>query len=56
MGLGQERGLMEVAYAVLRIVRAFKGIDNRDPVENFEDFHRVVTLSKNGAKVALIPE
>lgn len=41
---------------MIRIVRAFKGIDNRDPVENFEDFHRVVTLSKDGAKVALIPE
>ena len=52
---GQERGWIEVAYTVVRMVMAFKEVRNRDAVETFEDSHRVVTVSKNGAKVALVP-
>ena len=52
---GQERGWIEVAYTVVKMVTVFKEIRNQDPMEMFEDFHRVVTVSKNGAKVALVP-
>lgn len=50
---GQQLGLTQTAYIVARILQAFKGIENRDPVERFEDLYRVVTVTKNGAKVAL---
>lgn len=49
---GQELGLMQIAFAIARSVREIVGIERRDPVIAFEDLNRVVTVSKNGCKVA----
>ncbi|KAL9124981.1 MAG: hypothetical protein Q9217_005760 [Psora testacea] len=50
---GQGQGLMQVALTVVRIVKECERIECADPVPEFVDFSRVVTLSKNGCKVRL---
>ena len=50
--LGQNLALTEVAYALVKIVQAFKTIENRDPVLDFIEVYKLTTDSKNGAKVA----
>lgn len=52
---GYELGMAQTAYAIVRILQVFKGIENRDPVDEFVDENRIVTVSKNGTKVALFP-
>ncbi|KAL6721249.1 hypothetical protein ACLMJK_000351 [Lecanora helva] len=52
---GQNLALTEVSYAIVKIVEAFKAIENRDPVQEFEEVYKITTDSKNGAKVALVP-
>lgn len=51
----QQMALMQVRYAVARIVQKFKGIENRDPVLEFVERYRITSDSKNGCKLALIP-
>ncbi|KAI9649100.1 hypothetical protein NHQ30_001667 [Ciborinia camelliae] len=46
-------GLTQIAITTIRILQKFKGIENRDPVEEFVDRWRVTTVSKNGAQVGL---
>ena len=52
--LGQNLALTEVAYALVKIVQAFKTIENRDPVLDFIEVYKLTTNSKNGAKVAFL--
>ncbi|KAL8911653.1 MAG: hypothetical protein Q9171_003213 [Xanthocarpia ochracea] len=49
---GQNLALTEVAYSLVRILQAFKTIENRDPVVEFVEVYKLTTDSKNGAKVA----
>lgn len=51
---GQEQGLAQLALTIVRIVRDVTVLINRDPVEEFEDLYRVVTVSQNGCQVACI--
>ncbi|EEP75550.1 hypothetical protein UREG_00396 [Uncinocarpus reesii 1704] len=53
--LGQQYALTEASYVVIRLLQAFKDIDNRDPIEPFIE-HTTLTLSSHtGTKVALTP-
>lgn len=50
---GQQLGMAEVSYAIVRILQTFQGIENRDPVNEFVENYKITTESKNGAKVCL---
>ncbi|KAK3173828.1 hypothetical protein OEA41_007160 [Lepraria neglecta] len=52
---GQRIGIAQAAYTVVRILRTFKGIENRDPVMKFEELQKIASVSRNGTKVALVP-
>lgn len=52
---GQQLVLTETAYTVVRILQEFVSIENRDPVLDFVEQFQIITVSKNGAKVALLP-
>ena len=52
---GQQLGIAEVSYAIVRILQTFQGIENRDPVDEFVENYKITTESKNGAKVCLRP-
>ena len=52
---GQQLALTEVGYTIVKILQAFKRIENRDPVMEFVEHYKITTESKNGAKVAFIP-
>ena len=51
---GREQGLAQIALTMVRIVRDFRQLVNKDPVEEFEDLFRVVTISRNGCRVACV--
>ena len=50
---GYKLGLAQIAYAVVRITQSFQIIENRDSVNEYMDENKIVTVSKNGTKVAL---
>ena len=52
---GQNLALTEVAYAIVKIVQAFKSIENRDPVLDFVEVYKITIDSGNGAKVSMVP-
>ena len=52
---GQQLGMAEVSYAIVRILQTFRGIESRDPVYGFVENYKITTESKNGAKVSLTP-
>lgn len=52
---GQQLGMAEVSYAIVRILQTFQGIENRDPVDEFVEDYKITTESKNGAKVCFTP-
>ena len=52
---GQQLGIAEVSYAIVRILQTFQGIENRDPIGDFIENYKITTESKNGAKVAFTP-
>lgn len=52
---GQQLALTEIAYTVVRLLREFKGVENRDPVWEFVEEWKLSTESANGTKVAMIP-
>ena len=52
---GQQLALTEVGYTIVKMLKAFERIENRDPVEEFVEVYKITTDSKNGTKVALIP-
>ncbi|CAG8948657.1 hypothetical protein HYFRA_00001777 [Hymenoscyphus fraxineus] len=50
---GKEIGLAQVAYTVARICQTFATCVNRDETMEYVDDFRVVSVSRNGAKVAI---
>lgn len=50
---GQQLALNHVSFVLARFLKAFNKIENRDPVREFVPVYKLVTASKNGAKVAL---
>ena len=52
---GQQLGVAEVSYTIVRILQTFQSIENRDPVDEFIENYKVTTESRNGAKVCLTP-
>ena len=51
----REMALMQVRYAVARIVKAYGRVENRDPVMEFVERYKITSDSKNGCKIALEP-
>lgn len=52
---GQQLALTEMGYTIIRILREFQAIENRDPVWEFVELWKISTESANGAKVAFVP-
>ena len=52
---GQQLGLAEVSYTLVRLLQAFQRVENRDPVFEFVERYKITTESCNGARVALFP-
>ena len=52
---GQSLALTKIAYTIVKIVQAFKSIENRDPVLEFVEVYKITTDSGNGAKVSMVP-
>jgi cytochrome P450 len=52
---GQQLSMFWMAYTLVRIVKQFKQVQNRDPVYEFIEEQRIVVSSRNGIKVGLIP-
>ncbi|KUJ07753.1 cytochrome P450 alkane hydroxylase-like protein [Mollisia scopiformis] len=48
----QQMVLTECAYILVRLVREFEKIENRDPEESFIEQHKLQMESRNGVKVA----
>jgi cytochrome P450 len=46
----------ECQYVIVRIVREFSGLENRDPVMEWVEERRLTFQGKNGTKVGLISE
>lgn len=53
---GQQLGLTEVCYVLVRILRSCATLENRDPVLEYVEDWKLSTESKNGAKVAFTRE
>ena len=51
---GQRLVYTESAYVLVRMLRAFERIENRDPVVEWEEETRMTFQSKNGTKVGLV--
>ncbi|KAI4122338.1 MAG: hypothetical protein LQ338_005877 [Usnochroma carphineum] len=51
--IGQQLALTEVAYTTAKLVQRFERIENADPVLEFVEQWKLVTESRNGAKVRL---
>ncbi|KAL8900434.1 MAG: hypothetical protein Q9192_001066 [Flavoplaca navasiana] len=52
---GQQLALTEIGYCLVRLMRVFERVENRDPVTDFVEHYKITTESKNGAKVAVMP-
>ena len=52
---GQQLGLAQIMYTIVRIVQTFSDIENRDPVLEFVESYKLTTESRNGAKVGFVP-
>jgi cytochrome P450 len=48
---GKQIVLTENAYVLVRLVHKFKTLENRDPVWDFVEEHRLTVESRNGVKV-----
>ena len=51
----QNKVLIQAAYVLVRLVQAFERIENRDPVQEYVETTRMLTESRNGVQIALIP-
>lgn len=51
----QQMVLTQYAYILVRLMREFERMENRDPEFAFVEEHRMTKQSKNGVKVAMIP-
>ena len=50
----QQMVLTEIAYAVVRMLQAFEGIENRDPVREYVEGFNFTMESKRGVEVGLV--
>ena len=51
----QQQVMTQTVYVLVRLVREFSSIENRDPVQEYVEFAKMTTQSRNGVKVALVP-
>jgi len=51
----QQMALTQYAFIIIKFVRAFQNMENRDPVPEFVEEHRMSKLSRNGVKVSFTP-
>jgi len=52
---GQQLAMVEAGFILFKVMKAFGGIENRDPHWEFVDRFKLVTESKNGVIVSLTP-
>ncbi|KAI4168867.1 MAG: hypothetical protein LQ343_006080 [Gyalolechia ehrenbergii] len=53
--IGMQLALTEVGYGVGRVAQQYQRIECKDPVWEFVEEWKITTVSRNGAKVKLIP-
>lgn len=51
----QQQVLTQAVYVLVRLVREFSGIENRDPSQEYVELTKMTTESRNGVKIALLP-
>lgn len=51
----QQQVLTHAVYVLVRLVREFSGIENRDPTREYVELTKMTTESRNGVKIALFP-
>lgn len=51
----QQQVLTQAVYVLVRLVREFASIENRDPVLEYVDLVKMAAESRNGVKIALFP-
>ena len=52
----QQQVLTHAVYILVRLTRRFARIENRDPAEEYVEFTKMTTQSRNGVKIALFEE
>lgn len=52
---GKDLARTEIAYVLVRLIREFKTLENRDPVYEYVEESRLTTESRNGLLVGLVP-
>lgn len=53
--LGMQLALTEVGYAIGRVVERYREVECKDEVWDFVEEWKITTVSRNGAKVRLVP-
>ena len=53
--MAQQQVLTQTVYVLVRLVREFKEMENRDPVLEYVEFTKMTTESRNGVKISLVP-
>lgn len=51
----QQQVLTQAVYVLVRLVREFSGIENRDPSLEYVEVIKMTVESRNGVKIALCP-
>ena len=51
----QQQVLTQSVYLLVRMVTAYERIENRDPCTEYVELTKMLTESRNGAKVGLFP-
>lgn len=51
----QQQVLTQIVYLLVRLVKAYSGIENRDPSRDYVELTKMATESRNGVKIALFP-
>ena len=51
----QQQVLTQAVYVLVRLVREFSRIENRDPIQEYVELTKMTTESRNGVKIALFP-
>ena len=50
----QQMVLTQMGYVLVKFVRRYEGIVNRDPVEEFVEEYNFTMQSRNGVKIAFV--
>lgn len=51
----QQMALTEISYVIIRFMKEFKSIDNRDEEMEFVETVKLTLESRNGVKVGFVP-